>query len=379
MATPLPPGSTMQKMVTKATNIVMTGGNAVLLIILVLLVILFFWIYRKMTLDSANCDTISSLYKDFGKVHSINIDKEDYNYALKDYYIKTAYNACSSGQFKNDFVNLCALENVIKQGARCIDLEIYSLDDEPVIAASSASNYNIKETYNSIKFGDALTVIRDSAFSGSTCPNSNDPIILHLRIMSNNKTIYDKMATLINEILYGLTMGSAYSYENNGENFGKIPLKDLMGKVVIIVDKSNTLFESSKLDEYVNMTSSSVFMHTLRYTADVRYAPDKDVLIRYNTNNMSIVLPDRSWSNSNYSAKKAWDCGCQLVAMCFQNLDSEMELYNEMFADIGCAYVLKPDALRSKTNESAIEVETANPEYSYKTRTITTDYYSFNI
>ena len=334
-----------------------------------------------MTLDSANCDTISRLYKDSGKVYSINADKEDYNYTLSDYYVKTAYNACSSGQFKNDFVNLCALENVIKQGARCIDLEIYSLDNEPVIAASSVNNYSTKETYNSVKFGDALTVIKDNAFSSDTSitPNPKDPMILHLRIMSNNIKIFDKMAELIEEILYDKIMGSAYSYENNGVNFGRTPLKNLMGKVIIIVDKSNTLFESSKLDEYVNMTSSSVFMHTLRYTADVKYAPDKDILITYNKGNMSIVLPDMSWSNSNYSAKIAWDCGCQFVAMCFQNLDSEMELYNTMFADIGCAYVLKPIELRSENAEPTIEAETANPDYSYQTRTITTDYYSFNI
>ena len=357
---------------------VMTGNNFVIVVFIILLVSLCMWIYGKSRLNASNCDTISTLYKNFGKVYSINFEKDDFKYNLRDYYVKTAYNACSSGQFKNDFVNICALENVIKQGARCLDFEIYSLDNEPVIATSSVSNYNVKETYNSVKFGDALTVIRNNAFSGSTCPNPLDPIILHLRIKSNNKAIHDKIAVLIEEILYGLTMGSLYSYENNGENFGEIPLSKLAGKVVIIVDKSNPLFESSKLDEYVNLTSNSFFMHTLRYTADVKYAPDKDMLTTFNKTKMSIVLPDISASNSNYSAKTAFDCGCQFVAMCFQNLDGEMQRYNAKFADIGCAFILRPELMRTTKITSTTE-PVVNPAYSYETRKISTDYYSFNI
>lgn len=358
-------------------NIVLNSNKLMFALFSVFIILLAVWIYGKSTLNDSNCDTIARLYKEFGKVYSINLDKNDYKYNLRDYYVKTAYNACSGGQFKNDFVNICALENVIKQGARCIDLEIYSLDNEPVIATSSVNNYTVKETYNSVKFGDALTVIRNNAFSGSTCPNPKDPIILHLRIMSNNKAIHDKIGSLIEETLSGLTMGSSYSYENNGENFGQTPLKNLMGKVIIIVDKSNPLFESSKMDEYVNLTSNSIFMHTLRHTADVKYSPDKDTLIKYNMKNMSIVMPDISASNDNYSAKSAWDCGCQFVAMCFQNLDSNMVLYNSMFSEVGSAYVLKPEKLRYL--DSASKKTGVNPNYSYEPRIVSSDYYSFKI
>jgi hypothetical protein len=45
---------------------------------------------------------------------------------LNDYYIKSAYNACSGGNYKNGFVNICNLKSVLKQGVRGLDFEIYS-------------------------------------------------------------------------------------------------------------------------------------------------------------------------------------------------------------------------------------------------------------
>ena len=71
-------------------------------------------------------------------------------FSLRDFYIKTAHNCCAGGSFKNSYVDLCHLRTAIKQGVRCLDFEIYSIDDKPVVAASSVDDYTVKETYNSI-------------------------------------------------------------------------------------------------------------------------------------------------------------------------------------------------------------------------------------
>jgi len=230
-------------------------GFSIFLIIVVIL-----WIYSKSTLRERNCDDMDYLYKDFPKLHNINVSNEDYQHNLRDYYIKSAYNCCCAGDFKNDYVDLCALKNCIKQGVRCLDFEIYSLNNKPVIATSSVNDYNIKETYNSIDFADALDIIHNYAFSGSTCPNPNDPLIIHLRVMSNNINIYNEMAKQISNSIEDKVLGSQYSYENHGVNLGVIPLKELLGKVIISIDKSNPLFENTELDEYVNIASNSIFM-----------------------------------------------------------------------------------------------------------------------
>jgi len=321
---------------------------------------------------------MDNLYSDFAMIHSINSTNEEYGYNLRDYYVKTAYNACSAGQYKNDFVNICALKNVIKQGARCIDFEVYSLDNVPVISTSSVNDYSIKETYNSVPVSDALNVIRNYAFSGSTCPNPADPLIIHLRIMSKNVEIYDSIASSLELSLSDRLMGPKYSYENNGKNIGSEPIISLMGKVLLIVDKSNPLFAQTTLDEYVNIASNSIFMRALRYTNGVKYSPDMTELIEYNKKNMSIVVPDFSGTNTNYAASLSIKCGCQFNAMSFQNFDTNMEHYDLFFDSTGSAFVLKPLPLRF----IPITVDAPpppNPAHSYEDRTTTTDFYTITI
>jgi len=374
--TPAP--KAMQQMLTNA----MSGANAakysIFALCLILIVMIIYWAYGKSTLNKANCTNMNNLYKDYGMVHTINTSNPDYSYKLRDYYVMTAYNACCAGQFKNDFVNVCALKNVIKQGARCIDFEVYSLNDTPVIATSSVDDYSIKETYNSVLFSDAMDIIKDYAFSGSTCPNPGDPLIIHLRIMSTNQKIYNKMATLIEETLSEYTLGSKYSYENHGKNLGGVPLSEIMGKVLIIADRSNPLFESTNLDEYVNLASNSIFMRNVRYSDGVKYTPDIDELIDYNKKNITLVIPDLSETNANYSAQLAWASGCQFAGMCFQNFDTNMEVYSAFFAKKGSAFALKPEALRY-IPVTIPPPQTANPAYSYEQRNTSTNYYSLNI
>jgi len=336
------------------------------------------WAYNKSTLQKSNCDAMNTLYADFAKVHTVNTANETYSHNLRDYYVKTAYNACSAGQFKNDFVDTCALKNCLRQGVRCLDFEVYSVDNKPVIATSSVDDYSVKETYNSVAFADALAVINDYAFSGGTSPNPGDPIILHLRIMSKNAPIYKMMADELETAFPTRLLGPKFSYENQGKNLGQVPLKDLMGKVVIIADKSEGIFESTELDEYVNIASNSVFMRALRYSDGVKYTPDMSELIEFNKKCMSICLPDISADDTNPSASLAMKCGCQMVAMCTQNFDTNMEYYDMFFDEAGTAFVLKPAELRYIP--VTIPAPTPPPaEYSYKDRSVSADYYSFTI
>lgn len=347
-------------------------------LIIIFIIAISAWIYTKTTLQNKNCITMDSLYTDFAKVYTINPANEVHTHNLRDYYIKTAYNACSAGQFKNDFVDICALKNCLRQGVRCIDLEIYSVDNKPVIATSSVDDYSVKETYNSIPFADALNVINNYAFSGGTSPNSGDPLILHLRIMSKNAPIYKTMADLFETTFQKRLLGPNYSYENHGKNIGEMPIKDLMGKVIIIVDKSNGMFESTELDEYVNIASNSVFMRALRYSSGVKYTPDMSELTEFNKKCMSICLPDISEDNTNPSASLAIKCGCQMVAMCTQNFDANMEYYDMFFDEAGSAFVLKPAELRYIP--VTIPAPTPPPaSYSYKERPVSTNFYSFTI
>ncbi len=346
-------------------------------LIIILTIGIIGYAVTKMRLNDANCDNLKKLYTSFPSISSVNYNDDSYKYNLRDYYVKTAYNCCCSGQFKNDFVNICALKTCINQGARVLDFEIYSINDKPVIATSSINDYHVKETYNYIDFKDAMNIVNSYAFSGGSCPNPNDPLVLHFRIQSSNEKIYKVMADTILNTLENRILDKEYSYEYYGHNLGAIPLKIFAGKVIISIDRSNPMFSTTPLDEYVNIASNSVFLRASR-EYDVKYTPDSQELITYNKKNMTMSMPDLSPYAENPQASLNFKYGCQWVGMCFQNFDSNMEYYDLFFDKVGHAFVLKPENLRY------VPVTIPNPtpqkpENSFTSRKTSTDYYTFSI
>lgn len=347
-----------------------------ILLLIVLMILNFIHIGR---LESTECARMDSLYADFGKVRSIDSGNPDFNYTLKDYYIKTAYNACSGGDYKNDVVSICNLKDVIKQGVRGIDLEIYSIDNTPVVATSTSENYYVKETYNYVPVADVMSTLQMYAFSGSTCPNPRDPLILHLRIKSNNQQMYENFAKLLKSY-DGILLGKAYSYENHLTNLGNVKITDpkIQGKIMIIVDRTNTAFmENKNFYEYVNLTSNSAFMRELSYYS-AKFTPDVQELIEYNKLNMTIVLPDKGSNPENPSALLTRQLGCQMVAMRYQLNDAFLKEDTDFFQNGGYAFCLKPAKLRY-IEITIPDPPPPNPELSYAQRSIDGGYYKFNI
>jgi hypothetical protein len=351
--------------------------------IVVLLIALMAYIYFSGTIFSdglnvRNCKTMDGVFGELnGKISSINTTNEEYQYSFRDYYIKSAYNACSGGNYKNGYVNSCILKDLIKQGVRGLDFEVFSIDDQPVVATSTSDSYCVKETFNSVPFSDVLNIIRDFAFASSTAPNPFDPIILHLRIKSSNTEMYNNFAKLL-ESHNDMLMGKKYSFEYQGKNFGTTTLSDLAGKVVIIVDRSNIAFmESDAFYEYVNMTSNSIFMRALHYY-DIINAPDMVELIGYNKLNMTTGMPDKGSDPENPSSMTMRTYGVQMLAMRYQIVDTNLEENDMFFNNAGHAFVLKPKKLRY-VEETIPDPPPQDPNVSFATRDVKSDFYQFEI
>jgi hypothetical protein len=222
-----------------------------------------------------------------------------------------------------------------------------------------------------------MNIIRDYAFASSTAPNPFDPIILHLRIKTSNQEMYTNFAKIL-EGYNSILLDKQYSFEYYGKNLGTVKLSDLAGKVIIIVDRSNTSFlESQQFYEYVNMTSNSIFMRALHYY-DIMYAPDMDELIDYNKLNMTIGMPDKGSNPDNPSSLTMRAYGCQLLAIRYQVIDTNLEENNSFFDGEGRAFVLKPEKLRYIPETIPAPPE-QNPEVSFATRDVSSDFYSFEI
>lgn len=355
-------------------------STAIVLISTITLVIIFiaFYLYFYYNgLRSKNCSLMGSIYGDLnGKIKSID-NSEQFNYTFKDYYIKTAYNCCSGGNYRNNYVDLCILKDLLKQGVRGLDFEIYSINNKPVICTSTIDSYYVKETFNYINFVDAMNVIRDYAFSTANSPNSLDPIIIHLRIKSTNQDMYKNFAKVL-ESYNSILLSKDYDSEFYGKNFGNVELKKLMGKVVIIVDRSNTAFlECPEFYKFINITSNSVFMRALHYY-DIKYTPDMNELIDFNKQNMTIGMADKGSNPDNPSSLVMREMGCQLLGMRYQQIDTNIEENDIFFNENGYAFVLKPEKLRYIPVTIPLPPP-QNPELSYATRTVQSDFYKFNI
>lgn len=349
----------------------------ILAIIFIIVIVFIIYLIYLSRLENSECDYMNTLYPSIdGNMRSISSSDPDCSGNIYDYYIKTAYNACSGGSYKNDFVDICNLKAVIKQGVRCLDFEIYSINNQPVVATSTSSDYYVKETFNSVNFSSVMETISNYAFSGGTAPNPTDPILIHLRIKSNNNEIYTNMATLFSSY-DSIMLGKDYSFENSGVNVGAQPLLSFQNKIILVIDKTNNSFlQNDSFLEYVNLTSNSVFMRGYNYY-DIINNQDTHELTEYNRKHMTIVFPDNGANPGNPGGMLSRAYGCQMVAMRYQYVDNFL-MENTLFFDrSNYAFALKPIALRY-VPVVIEDAQVQDPANSYATRQVSSDYYSYS-
>jgi hypothetical protein len=295
-----------------------------------------------------NPDQVSKKIID-NKLTSMNPEDSQSRFKLRDYYIKSAYNAFNHEKFKNSTVSMDACLYVIARGCRCIDFEVFSVDNVPVIASSSVNSFNYKETYNHIPVSEAFEVLGSYAFSGSKCPNPNDPFIIHMRIMSRNVTMYDNLAKVIaqSKTMARNLLGAKYGREYHSKDLGDDDVSSLRGKVILMVDGTNPVYRNTKLFELINMSSKSLFLSKYTFFG-VKNVGDPQAFKDANKKNMCLVVPDKSGRPINDGHNGPFTWGCQIVAMCFQEeaRDEKLKAYEDKFASVGYGFILKPEDLR---------------------------------
>lgn len=347
-------------------------GIAIATIVLIACALLVWLLYYR-TLQSRACSALAAPVN--GKLSSV--DPNEARQPLRDYYVKSAFNACSGGSYRNDYVDLCVLKALLRQGVRCVDFEIYSVDDRPVVATAVGNSYTVKETFNHIPFRSAMNTIVQHAFTSGSCPNPSDPLLVHLRIRSSRLALFSELAKIFKSHAERM-LGPKYSYEYGGKNLGDVPLADLRGKIVIIVDADNDTYAKSKaFHEYVNLASNSTFMQAVRYH-DVKFAPDMNELIERNKTSITMVLPDAGPNPSNPDPVVVRETGSQMLAQRMQLMDGANISANAFFDDAGSAFVLKPERLRSVPVLIA-KPSPQTPAVSFATKTVVSDFYEFKI
>jgi len=292
-----------------------------------------------------------------GKMSCIN--EVDYIQPLCNYTIKASYSSCALGNFRNNYVDLCALKNVIKQGCRFLDFQVFSVKGDPVVAVSSVSSYNEKGSYNSIPLDDVIHCIKNNALATSCgasgiCPNPYDPLILHFRINSNEINIYNKIASSLSTILMDTLLDNRYSLSNNSTTsngyanniWTTLKLGDALGKAIIMINGSGNKLEQSKLYEVANVNSDNGAYTTVIPFQNVNFkGTDGTTNTEYYSDNnklkMNIVVPTSKYYPINYNAKECFKLGIQVCCMCFQKENPQLKEYNAFFNKDGKAFIPK--------------------------------------
>lgn len=230
--------------------------------------VIIYYIYSKLSLESNNNKRMKAFYKSLGGTKILEItgcknEKDcetgmhtnrlnELRPKLRDFYIMSSYNTCCGGNTKKDWVSMKPLVEVISQGVRFLDFEVYSDGGKPIIAAGPEANpdgkYCIKGTYNHLNFDQVMNKINNAAF---TLPsNKNDPLFLNFRIKTNSKGVYDNMYESINNYFGGKGRINRLVSENlrydggkvnssNDNTISNVPLYQLKGKVIISVKDVN--------------------------------------------------------------------------------------------------------------------------------------------
>lgn len=342
-----------------------------IIVIFSILILFFTWMTNTIGLKNSNCKKYKKNYmfsKDNINQKSLtdsNINHGSSKGILRNYYIKTAFNCCNAGEtYKNNWVSECALIYAIKMGARCLDFEIYSIDDIPCVASSTQNDFTVKETFNSITLENILKTIEnpntnDYNYAGRTGEIGDDPLLLHFRIKSENTKMFNKMATIIRERI-----------GNNlipGQLANTITLDSLKGKIIIMVQHprftriSDFNFngdsgDNDQLSNYINFFNNSSNLSESQQNGQYKFikysqieSEDDQILKNSAQVDITFVAPDFNSSIYNYNYTKPLANGCQLIAMKFQQLDGNLNSYLKEFSEKnnGVSFWLKPAALRT--------------------------------
>jgi hypothetical protein len=264
------------------------------------------------------------------------------------FFIKSSYNSCATGNFLNGWVNTCALDRVIKYGCRVLDFEVYCVNGIGVIATSNSVKFTEKGTYNSLPIGEVLEFIRNHAVSNSisteSCPNPHDPLFLHFRMKTNIEDVYNELARSIASNLGNSLLTTQYNIRNYNDFCSTMRLQDLMGKVIIIVDRTSIPLQSSALGELINIVGNGSSFHSWSYN-DVVFSPDEGIADFNSLGNMTYCYPPLSVLPTNYSSVLVMKHGVQMCGLCFQNVDTHLKTYNAIFDEQQSAFILKSTGL----------------------------------
>jgi hypothetical protein len=267
-------------------------------------------------------------------------------------YIKTAYNCCCRGDFKNDYVDIqkgtkddfCALKNCALNGVRALDFTVYSLNDTPVISASTTPEINYKELYNYVDFNTTMQQVHRYFLSDSNSSLTRDPLFLIFRIQSDIQDLYESVATSLTQVF-----GVGNQYGNliyNRDMDTNTTLNDIQNRRVVII------VQAYDMDKLANSSLHNITAYRLNADGYTRPYINRisDDVSNLRKQNIHFMYPNLHTKQSkNFDPTNSFSDNITFIGMNFQTNDLNLKKYNSMFENT--SIILQPSEENQARNK----------------------------
>ena len=287
-----------------------------------------------------------------------------------DYYVASSAYSVFPANTVTDYVSDNILPLVIKSGARMIELDVYSDEqDQPVVGLKN-QNLGYDYSYNSVPLQACCVAIGNTAFTPTETPLATDPFILSLVFHTEKSVTLNATADILKETLRKYMLTPEYSYQRR--DMAAEPICTIKGKLLLI---SGGNFSGTKMEELVNLSWTSSNLRRLTYMqASQPY--DHDELVDYNRQKITMVVPDATSSLKNSNPEILFAYGCQWNMMSYGSVDRMMEFYIAHFQER--SFVEKPEALRYKKKTYA-KPTPPDPGLSFQPKNLKTPVFNLTL
>ena len=336
------------------SNLVPTDTNTrFIMAIIFLIIVIAYGSYRIYYIlkvkEKKKCYDINNIYSINTNIKPLVLSNPAWSKPLNFYYIKSSYNSCSIGSYRDDFVETCILNQIIGQGVRSFDFEIFNIDNQAVVSTSSSNpNPYMKNTYNYIHFSTVLNTIVTEAMmnTNNLCPNPTDPLFISLRMNTNNMQVYNDIAYNLQQYTNQYLLTPDYNCSNIS-NFGSdVTLDKLFKKMVVIVLPTNaTILQSTNLYEFTNINAyGNAYFNYMTYFNAVN--DDSSETITDAKTQLTYVTPSlEHGAPTNPDPSYCLSLGVQFIGMSYQMFDTFLQAYEYFFNSEGYAFAMKNPSL----------------------------------
>ena len=306
------------------------------------------------------------VYQGFQRITSIDYIKFG-ELRLGDMYVASAYNAAHSGYQMYDYTSKKIVLSLLQSGARYLEFNVFNSvfgDSAIPVVSMGYKKGEWKMMVSDTPLEFIFQIIAENAFKVHDgiegVFNPEDPIFIGLNLNTNsNLSCLNLIGFLITKYFRDRLLPNDYSYQNS-DAMAEIKISELMGKVVFF---SSDGFQGSGLEEIINYSWDNIDnnpnhnLQRIHYSKLIQPEFNEKQLIDFNKKGLTIVVPhiEGDFFNTNYNPMKAFDYGCQFVAMEYQYIDSNMDLYITKFKNK--SLLLKGDTLQKDNKNTTNEDE----------------------